>query len=305
MIKPKPLKPGDKIALIAPSSPTTEEIVKLSVKSMENLGLKVVVGQSCKSQYGYLSGNDEIRARDINYMFADKSIAGIFAIRGGYGSVRLLDKLDYKMIKKNPKIFSGYSDVTAIHNMLNQKCNFITFHAPMPATEICKGLDAYTLEYFKNNIFKSEPLGILKNIETVKMETLCEGIANGRLTGGNLSLICSTIGTEYEIDTKGKILFLEDVDEYLYKIDRMILQLKQSNKFKEANGIILGSWNDCVAPKGKESLTLKEIFEELIVPENKPIIYDICCGHSLPTMTLPLGAKVKMNANRQEIRVLE
>ncbi|GAA0075891.1 LD-carboxypeptidase [Clostridium sp. CTA-5] len=305
MIKPKPLKPGDKIALIAPSSPTSEEIVKLSVKSMENLGLKVVVGESCKSHYGYLSGSDKIRARDINYMFADKSISGIFAIRGGYGSVRLLDKLDYKMIKKNPKIFSGYSDVTAIHNVLNQKCDFITFHAPMPATEICKGLDEYTLEYFKNNMFKSEPLGTLKNIETLKMKTLYTGKASGRLTGGNLSLICSTIGTEYEIDTKGKILFLEDVDEYLYKIDRMLLQLKQSNKFKEANGIILGSWNDCVAPKGKESLTLKEIFEELILPENKPIIYDICCGHCLPTMTLPLGAKVNMDANRQEIRVLE
>ncbi|MBN1045961.1 MULTISPECIES: LD-carboxypeptidase [unclassified Clostridium] len=305
MRRPKPLKKGDKIALVGLSSPTTEERLELSIKAMHDFGFEVVVGESCKSHYGYLAGSDEIRADDMNKMFCDKSISGIFAIRGGYGATRILDKLNYNMIKKNPKVFSGYSDVTAIHNVINARCDFITFHAPMPATEMYKGLDKYTEYYFKKSIFDSEPLGKLKNTEDIKMRTLFKGKAEGRLVGGNLSVVCSTLGTEYEIDTKGKILFLEEIDEYPYKIDRMIMQLKQSNKFKDASGIILGKWTDCLPPKGRESLSLIQIFEELIAPERKPTLYDVCCGHCLPTLTLPLGAKIKINANSKEINILE
>ncbi len=305
MRRPKPLKKGDKIALVGLSSPTTEERLDLSVKVMRELGFEVIVCDSCKAHYGYLSGNDDMRADDLNRMFFDKSVSGIFAIRGGYGSTRILDKLDYNMIKNNPKVFSGYSDVTAIHNVINKRCDFITFHAPMPATELYKGMDKYTEYYFDNNIFTSKPLGKLKNIDGVEIKTLLEGKAEGRLVGGNLSVICSTLGTDYEIDTKGKILFLEEIDEYPYKIDRMIMQLKQCNKFSEANGIILGQWTDCLPPKGKESLSLMQIFEELIVSEGKPTLYDVCCGHCLPTLTLPLGAKVKIDANNQEINILE
>ncbi|SFC54563.1 S66 peptidase family protein [Clostridium uliginosum] len=305
MIRPKPLKIGDKIALIGASSPTSNERIKASIEAMEKLGFKVVLGKSCTAQHGYLSGSDEIRAKDINKMFSNKSIDGIFAIRGGYGSARLLDMLDYKMIKKNPKVFAGYSDVTAIHNVLNQKCGFITFHSPMPATEIYSGLDEYTMEYFKRNIFNNKPLGVLNNPKGVEMKTLVEGYAEGRLVGGNLSLICSSMGTKYEIDTKEKILFLEDIGEYPYKIDKMLLQLKQCNKFKDAEGIILGAWTNCIPEEGKESLSLIQIFQELLLAENKPIIYNVCCGHCLPTMTLPLGAKLKMDSTKKEIRVIE
>ncbi|MDR5586724.1 MULTISPECIES: LD-carboxypeptidase [Clostridium] len=305
MRRPKPLKKGDKIALVGLSSPTTEERLELSIKAMRELGFEVVVGESCKAHYGYLSGSDDMRANDLNTMFSDKSISGIFAIRGGYGSTRILDKLDYNMIKKNAKVFSGYSDVTAIHNVINKRCNFITFHAPMPATEMYKGLDKYTEYYFKKSIFTLKPLGKLRNIESTEIKTLFEGEAEGRLVGGNLSVICSTLGTDYEIDTKGKILFLEEIDEYPYKIDRMIMQLKQCNKLKDASGIILGKWTDCLPPKGRESLSLMQIFEELIASEGKPALYDVYCGHCLPTLTLPLGAKIKINADNQEINILE
>ncbi|AOR24947.1 S66 peptidase family protein [Clostridium taeniosporum] len=305
MRRPKPLKKGDKIALLGLSSPTTEERLDLSIKVMTDLGFEVIVGESCRSHYGYLSGEDKIRANDLNKMFFDKSISGIFAIRGGYGATRILDKLDYNVIKKNPKVFAGYSDVTAIHNVINCRCDLITFHAPMPATEIYKGLDEYSEYYFEKSIFKSKPLGKIINIKGMEMKSLVNGKAEGQLVGGNLSVICSTLGTPYEIDTKGKILFLEEIDEYPYKIDRMIMQLKQCNKFKDANGIILGKWTDCLPPKGRDSLSLMQIFDELIGEEEKPIIYNFCCGHCLPTMTLPLGAKVKINATNREINILE
>jgi muramoyltetrapeptide carboxypeptidase len=304
MIRPRPLKEGDKIGLIGASGPTKQERIAPSIKAMEDLGLKVVLGQSCKGHHGFLSGSDDLRANDINKMFEDKNIKGIFAIRGGYGASRILDMLDYNMIKKNPKVFAGYSDVTALHNVFNEKCKLITFHTPMASTEFYKGVDDYTMNYFKKNIFSDKPLGILENPEGQEIKTLVNGKAIGKLVGGNLSLVASSMGTPYELNTKGKILFLEDVDEHPYKIDRMLLQLKQCGKFKDAAGIILGSWIGCEANKGDNSLSLMEIFEELIKPENKPTIYNLACGHCMPTMSIPLGAEVKINGSRSEIVVL-
>jgi muramoyltetrapeptide carboxypeptidase len=304
MIKPKPLKKGDKIALIGASSPTAEDRIEPSIKAMEDLGFEVVLGESCRGYHGFLSGSDELRAKDINKMFEDKSIKGIFAIRGGYGSARLLDMLDYNMIKKNPKVCAGYRVVTALHNVFNDKCKLITFHTPMASTEFYKGVDGYTMNYFKKNIFTDKPLGILKNPEGQEIKTLVSGKVEGKLVGGNLSLVVSSMGTAYELDTKGKILFLEDVDEYPYKIDRMLLQLKQCGKFKDAAGIILGAWTDCEAKEGGNSLSLMEVFEELIKTENKPTIYNLACGHCMPTISIPLGAKVTIDGNKSEITVL-
>ncbi|AQR95761.1 S66 peptidase family protein [Clostridium saccharoperbutylacetonicum] len=301
MIRPKHLKKGDKIGLIGSSSPTPQERIEPSIRAMEALGLEVILGESCLKNHGYLSGTDEIRANDINKMFEDKSIKGIFAIRGGYGAPRILDKLDYDMIKKNPKVFAGYSDITALHNVFNQKCELITFHTPMPSTEIYKGVDEYTLDYFKKNIFSDIPLGVIKNPDGQDLKTLVTGEAEGILVGGNLSLVASSLGTPYEIDTRGKILFLEEIEEYPYKIDRMLVQLKLAGKFKEAAGIILGAWTNCEAKEGDNSLTLMEVFEEIIIPENKTTIYNLACGHCMPTISIPLGTKIKINGYRSEI----
>lgn len=302
MIRPEPLKKGDQIALIAPSSPVAEERIKPAINAMESLGFEVVIGESCTSKKGFLAGEDEIRADDINMMFADKSIKGIFAMRGGYGSARILDLLDYKTIRKNPKVFAGYSDITALHVALNQKCDLITFHAPMPSSEFYEGVDEYTMSFFKRSIFCNDSLGIMENPEGQKIETLVKGKAEGRITGGNLTLLASSIGTKYEVDTKGKILFLEDVDEVPYRIDRMLLQLKQSGKFKDAAGIILGQWTRCEAENKENSLELNEIFKELIATENKPTIYNIACGHSTPTMTIPMGAFSKIHDGKFMIK---
>lgn len=301
MLRPKPLKIGDTIGLLGASSPTPPERIEPAIKAIENLGFKVIAGESCYASHGFLSGNDELRARDINNMFMNPDITGIFCIRGGYGVARLLDLIDFDMIKSNPKVFIGYSDVTALHIAINQACNLVTFHGPMPSTELYKDVDSYTMEYYFNNIFTDKPLGLIQNPEGMKMKTLVDGYCEGTITGGNLSLVVSSIGTKYEIDTREKILFLEEVDEEPYRVDRMLLQLRQSGKLDSAAGIILGYFTNCIAEEPEKSLNLIEIFEELIVPLKKPTIYDFPCGHDLPTVTLPLGGRVKLDGRTSSV----
>lgn len=305
MIKPKPLQQGDSVAIIAPASPVDKTLIDKCVGSLKDLGLEVVVGTSCLSEHGFLSGTDDIRANDINRMFADKNIKGIFAIRGGYGCARLLDLIDFKIIKKNPKIFVGYSDITALHIAINQKSKLITYHGPMVSTELIKGLDEYSADYYKRFLFSKEKINEIFNPVWCNLEIINDGIASGQLIGGNLSLVCSSLGTKYEINTKNKILFLEEVDETPYKVDRMLLQLKQSGKFKDATGIILGAFTDCIASSNKKSLSLEEVFNEIILPLKKPTISKLVCGHCLPTLTLPLGSKVILDANEKRIKIIE
>lgn len=304
MIRPKPLKKGDTVAIIAPASPADKNLIDSCINSLENLGLNVVVGKSCTSEYGFLSGTDDIRANDINSMFANKSINGIFAIRGGYGCARLLNLIDFNLIKKNPKVFIGYSDITALHIAINQKSKLITYHGPMVSTELIKGLDEYSFNYYKKFLFCNDNMIELCNPIENPIKTINPGVAEGKLIGGNLSLICSSLGTKYEINTKNKILFLEEVGEVPYKVDRMLTHLKQSGKLKDANGIILGAFTDCVAPKDKKSLSLDDIFNEIILPLKKPTIYNLACGHCLPTLTLPLGAKIRLDANNIKLNVI-
>ena len=305
MIKPKPLQQGDSVAIIAPASPCDKKLIDKCIASLNELGLKVVIGESCISEHGFLSGTDDIRANDINCMFADKNIKGIFALRGGYGCARLLDLLDFKLIKKNPKIFIGYSDITALHIAINQKSKLITYHGPMISTELIKGLDEYSADYYKKFIFGNEKVEELFNPEGNTLEVINNGIASGQLIGGNLSLICSSLGTKYEINTKNKILFLEEVEEVPYKVDRMLTHLKQSGKLKDVNGIILGAFTNCIAPNNKKSLSLQEVFNEIILPLKKPTISNLVCGHCLPTLTLPLGEKVLLDANNKKVKILE
>lgn len=305
MIRPKPLKKGDTIGLVGTSSPTPPERIKPAIEAMETLGLNVVLGESCYATHGYLSGKDELRARDINMMFQNPSISGVFSIRGGYGSARILPLLDFQMIKSNPKIFAGYSDVTSLHIAFNQICNIVTFHSPMPSTELYNNVDSYTMDSYIDNIFSENPLGLIKNPEGIELKTLVKGEGEGILIGGNLSLLAASIGTKYEIDTKGKILFIEEVDEEPYRIDRMLLQLKEAGKLKDAEGIILGAWTNCTSKEPEKSLSLMEIFKELIAPENKPTIYNFKCGHCLPTATLPLGSRARIDGEKTSIYVID
>lgn len=306
---PKSLKKGDTIGLIGASSPTPPENLPKAIEAIEKLGFKVVVGETCRERHGYLAGKDDLRAREVNEMFRNPDIDGIFCIRGGYGAAKILPSLDLEMIKANPKVFAGYSDVTALHIAFNQQCDFVTYHSPMPSTEFIKpGMDEYTWNSFISSVMDTERTDYqLENAEGTEMTTLVAGEATGQLVGGNLTLVTSSLGTPYEIDTKGKILFLEDIDEYERSIDRMLTQLKLAGKLDDAAGILLGAWTNCGPQnpdKPDQSLSLKTIFEEILVPTGKPILMDITCGHVLPTLTLPLGKTVTFNTETKSIKVI-
>ena len=306
---PKALKMGDTIGLIGASSATPQESLPLAIEAVEKLGFKVVVGESCRNRHGYLAGSDELRANDVNQMFSDSTIDGIFSIRGGFGATKILPLLDYKMIKENPKVFAGYSDVTALHIAFNQLCNLVTYHTPMPSTEFIKPeMDEYTWTSFMESVTLTENTYYLANPSKQEMTTLVHGKATGQLVGGNLTLVTASLGTPYEIDTKGKILFLEDIDEFERSVDRMLTQLKLSGKLDEVSGILLGAWTNCGPqnPKRPEhSLRLRTIFEEILVPLNKPILMDIACGHCLPTMSLPLGRTIFFDTETKTIEVVK
>lgn len=303
MLKPKPLFPGARVALIAPAGPVPPERYGPAVHSVEELGLQAVVYESCLRSHGYFAGSDELRAHDINEAFADPGIDGIFCIRGGYGAQRLLERIDFDTVRRHPKFFAGYSDITALHTVINQDCGFVTYHTPMPSTELYGNVSEYTIENLKKVLFGQE-IGELMNPENMPLQTLVGGRARGVLTGGNLSLISSSLGTPYEIDTKGKILFLEDVDEEPYRIDGMLVHMKAAGKFDDCAGIILGYWTNCVAEDPNRSLTLSQIFEEVISPAQKPALMNLACGHSLPSLSLPLGSEVELDATAGKITVL-
>lgn len=293
MIRPKALKPGDRLAVLCGSSPTSIKPEELSA-AVRAMGLEPVLYPSATAKHGYLSGTDEMRAADINAAFADDSIAGIVTTRGGYGFHRILPLLDWKTIKKHPKFFGGYSDVTAMLNALNKIGNMESYHMPMVGAWSGEGLDDYSLSFVKATLF-GQPIDYV-NPEGANMRVLVPGKVKGRLCGGNLSLLATSIGTPYEIDTKGKILFIEEVNESPYRVDGMLTQLRNSGKLDDAAGIILGAFTNCEEKEPKTGLDINEVFAELIVPAGKPTIAGVECGHTTPTMSLPMGRLIKLEA---------
>jgi muramoyltetrapeptide carboxypeptidase len=306
MNKSKALRRGDTIGLVAPSSALRQaDELKKSIKALEMQGFKLVIGKSCGETYGFLSGSDESRAKDINTMFEDSNINAVFCLRGGYGAPRILDRLDYNMISKNPKIFMGYSDITAIHIVLNQICDLITFHGPMVATDMVDNFNEFSKESYFNAITNINPLGQMKNPIGFEIKSLVPGKASGKIVGGNLSLIAATIGTPYEIDTKGKILFLEDVDEFTYSVDRMLTQLRLSGKFKDCVGIILGDFKNCIPKYEDFNYTLMQVFNDIIVIAKKPTIYNFMAGHCTSKITIPLGVEALIDADNSNLTITE
>ena len=300
MITPKPLFPGASVALLAPASAVPEEKLQPALDYVRSLGLEPVVYPSSffRNRDGYLAATDTQRAKDINDAFSDPSIDGIWCIRGGYGGHRILPLLDGEMIRRNPKWFGGYSDVTALHTFFNQVCGFETYHCTMPSTE--PNPYEYTLGWLKKALFGSLT-GEMTAPEGEKPNALVSGIASGILCGGNLSLLAASLGTPWEIDTRGKILFLEDIGEKTYRVDSMLTQLRNAGKFRDCVGIILGAWTDCPPEYPEKTLLLPEIFEQLIVPAGKPCIKDVACGHVLPTLSLPLGRMCTLDADNSKI----
>ena len=306
MIKPKCLKHGNRIALIAPSSPVDSEKLTLAVDSVKFLGMIPVLYPSATMTHGYLSGPDEVRAADINNAFADPEIDAVFCLRGGYGILRVLDKINYRVISKNPKLLLGYSDITGLHVALNQLCNLITLHSPMPARG-WQTLDPVTLRSLADNLFSPEPIGPAPFIDGEPLEIINSGVAEGPVTGGNLSLLAASLGSPYEIDTKNKILFIEETDEKNYRIDRGLTALALAGKFKDCAGIILGTWADCGDPdlQPEKNLSLRQIFDEVVKPFGKPAVNNFRAGHIYPQISIPMGVKTRLDTEKGTVAFLE
>ncbi len=306
MIRPKCLKHGNRIALIAPSSPVDSEQLMLAVDSVRFLGMIPVIYPSATKVHGYLSGSDTVRAADIVNAFANPAIDAVFCLRGGYGVSRILERIDYRVISKNPKLLLGYSDITALHIAINQLCNLVTLHSPMPSRG-WKTLDSVTLGSLTECLFSPKPIGQTPVIEGQYLEIINAGVAEGPITGGNLSVLTATLGSPYEINTKNKILFIEDVNEKHYQIDRGLTALALAGKFKDCTGIILGTWADCGDPDllPEQNLSLHQIFDEIVKPFGKPTVNNLRAGHIYPQISIPMGVKTRLNTKKRTVEFLE
>jgi muramoyltetrapeptide carboxypeptidase len=312
-IKPKRLRAGDTVALVSPASATFNSVdLQIAKESLEALGFKVKPGAHMLERHGNLAGDDKARAQDLNTAFADTSVAGIHAIRGGWGSARVLPYLDYDIIKRNPKVLIGYSDITALHMALNGKTGLTTFHGPI-------GLgrwDAWSVDYYKRVLMNGEAVtfspkqGLSDRNSLVQTEfrvqTLTPGKARGRLLGGNLTVLTAILGSPYLPDWENAILFCEDVGEDYYRIDRMMTQLKLAGVLARIKGFVFGGCSECGPGDGNfGALTLEEIFIDHIKPLAVPAWQGAMIGHAQPQWTLPVGAEVEIDATAGTIRLLE
>lgn len=292
------VKKGATIGLVCPAfHPRTNEEVNEFLAMLTKRGYKYKLGKTMMLKEGYLAGSDEERAQDLMDMFLDPKIGAIFCYKGGYGCSRIIDKLDFDLIKKNPKLIVGFSDITVLLNVIYQKCSFPTLHGDMG---IClRHAPLNTVNNFFD-LMENGFLAPLKNSEQ-ELTIINNGCAEGILVGGNLSLIYNLLGTPYEIDMKDKILFIEDVEEAPYSIDRMLCALKLAGKLKELKGVICGTFSSCTSESDQ---TVDELLDFYLHPLNIPVISNFECGHTNPFINLPIGLKVRLNTKEKSVTVL-
>lgn len=306
MLYGKKLKFGDTLGFIAPSGVLRKEgIIELAKAEAERMGFKVKLGDSCHNRYGYLAGTDAERAHDVNAMFLDDEVDAIICLRGGYGAMRILDLLDWDMIAAHPKIFVGFSDVTALHIALLQRCNMVTIHGPMSSGWGDSPLDDFSRESLYRTLMNPTPVGELVNPPEYPRQTVNPGVAEGQLVGGNLTLIAASLGTPWQLDTTGRILFIEDVGERTYCLDRMLTQMRLAGMFDKCAGVVFGDFSDCPIEYPAFGLTLEEIIRDVVKPCGKPIFTGLRCGHCTPKLTLPFGVRCRMDADACTLTVLE
>ncbi len=309
-LKPPRLKAGDTVGLVNPAGATFHaEDVAVAAETVAALGLKMKTGEHLLDRYGYLAGSDKARAKDINDMFADRDVTAILTLRGGWGCNRILDLLDYNLISQNPKILMGYSDITSLLLALNARTGLVTFHGPVGVSTWNK----YSTQFVKKLLFNAEafsmenPREIGDNLVQVKdrVLTINGGKAKGKLLGGNLSVLTAMVGSEFLPDFKDNILFLEEVGEDIYRVDRMLTQLKLAGILSRISGFVFGKCSDCGPGKGYGSLTLEEVFDDHIKPLEIPAWYGSMIGHIEKKFTIPLGIDAEIDADTGRITLLE
>ena len=305
--KPKKLNKKDVIGIIShASSPDEFSRIEKGVKYIESLGYRVKVGRHVGKNHGYLAGNDDERLEDLHAMFKDKNVNAIFTVRGGYGAFRLLDKIDYRLIRNNPKVFVGYSEMTSLQMAFFEKAGLITFAGPMIAVDFHDEVSPFTNENFWATITSNKKQGKLKFPEVEKLPFLQKGSTSGRVIGGNLAVLVALLGTGYFPNPTGKILMIEDIGELPYRVDRMLNQLKLSGTYKKVKGIILGKFVDCNEhDPEKKTLTLGEVIQHYISEANVPSIYSFPHGHIKDFITIPFGIKINLNASKGIVEFAE
>jgi muramoyltetrapeptide carboxypeptidase len=306
-VKPPRLRPGDTIGLVNPATAAAETMpIEILRESLESLGLRVVLGEHYWDRRGYMAGADRDRAADVNRFFADPKVKALMA-RGGWGSARVLPHLDYDVIGANPKALIGYSDVTALLLGVHARTGLVTFHGPQPRT-------TFSAEHLRRVLFEADAY-LLENPkeidsdETVRTEdrirTLTPGRARGRILGGNLTVLTTIIGSQYLPAWDGCILFLEDVDEAIYRVDRMLNQLALAGILAQARGVVFGRCTDCDPGEGYGSLTLEQVLRDHLEPLGVPAFAGTMIGHIDRQFTIPLGVEVEIDADAGAIRLLE
>ncbi len=311
LLKPKRLEKGQTVGLITPGSYATEKAVQQAIENMDKLGLKVKMGKHVGKSYGFVAGTDQERLEDLHAMFSDDAVDVIWCIRGGYGCTRLLPYINYDLVRNNPKVFIGYSDITALHQAFFVAAGLISFHGQNATGE----MPEYAQAQIQKVLFREKKRWKIKLAEANKAKaskdsnyattTLRAGKATGQLVGGNLTLIAAMAGTPYGMDATDKIVFLEDIGEKPYRIDRMLTQLLQSAHLNKAKGIALGIFNDCEAKPDELSLTLMETLKDRLMDLNVPFVHGLSFGHIEHQCVIPVGAYVELDANEQTIHLLE
>jgi muramoyltetrapeptide carboxypeptidase len=313
LIRPRALRRGDTVGLITPGTYVSDpERLSLIGPTMKFFGLRAKMGKFAGKRMGtYRSSIDE-RLDDLHSMFRDKEVQAVVCIRGGYGASQLLDRIDYDLIRRNPKIFLGYSDITALHLGIHKYSRLVTFHGPM----IVSDFTDYTLKHFNKALFETTPIGKVSNPgdqtglrPSHPLRTIRPGMASGQLVGGNLTLIATTLGTPYEIETRGRILFLEDVDEQPYSLDRMLTQLRLAGKFEQAAGVIFGECADCkprdYKPSSVSPFSAGEVVDNILGELKVPVLSGMTIGHTSDQLTLPLGVMATLDATNGTLDIKE
>jgi len=311
-LKPKRLQPGSVVGIVSPASATfVREELDIVLDAIRSLELVPRLAPHLLDRYGYLAGKDRDRAADINQFFAEPEVAAILPIRGGWGCSRILPYLDYDRIRQNPKIIVGFSDITTLILAINARTNLVTFHGP-------NGLTSWKptqTEYFRRVLFAAETVKFqnLKDEDDqnrlmqvkYRIQTITPGKARGRLIGGNLSVLSAIVGSPYLPDLNGAILFLEDVKENIYRLDRLLTHLKIAGIFDQLAGLIFGQCSQCLPDLDYSSLTLEEVVWDHIQPLGIPAWYGAMIGHIEPVLTLPIGLEVEIDASIGTIQMME
>jgi muramoyltetrapeptide carboxypeptidase len=312
LLKPERLCFGDTVGIVAPASaPPDPKAVDRAVQALEKFGFKPKLGKNVRARWGFLAGTDRERATDLMTMFADQKVKAIICLRGGYGASRILGRLDYAVIRRNPKILSGYSDITSLHSALATKVNLISFHAPMLNGGLqAKNLPEFTRKSFLRTVMEAKAAGsICDGYASKTVSILRGGMAEGRLMGGNLSLICAGLGTPFASSFKGKILFFEDISEKPYRLDRMLTQLLNAGILQQVAGVAVGVNQDCedpdAKPRGEYRQTAAEVVKERLSSLRVPVVTGLPFGHVDLNATIPVGAKARLDGKRGDLIITE